>query len=301
MVNKLIIIECGLNVFGIPDITIKSRKAELIEARSYIFNYLRYEVGLPLKQIGKLFNQDHTTVINSLSNFDGLEEYEKRCNKSDYNIRQFKKQKVKIFFNSTKKIKSINMNILERMAMVRDFNIAFEVPFCEHKEFNYKDSFSLRKTMLHEELEELVLAIENNDRVEIADALGDLSYIAVGGLLDITNRFDFSIDYKSIKDALPLKHSEACYLILNQINLLDKHPDLKQLVELKYSHLILLIEAYSEIFDIDLQPIFEEIHRSNMSKLDSLGKPIRREDGKILKSPNYFKPDIKRILNAQTV
>jgi hypothetical protein len=155
--------------------------------------------------------------------------------------------------------------------------------------------------MLHEELEELVLAIENNDRVEIADALGDLSYLAVGGLLDITNRFDFSIDYKSIKDALPLKHSEACYLILNQINLLDKHPDLKQLVELKYSHLILLIEAYSEIFDIDLQPIFEEIHRSNMSKLDSLGKPIRREDGKILKSPNYFKPDIKRILNAQTV
>ncbi len=43
--------------------------------------------------------------------------------------------------------------------------------------------------------------------------------------------------------------------------------------------------------------VFEEIQRSNMSKLDKYGKPIYREDGKILKSDLYFKPDIKSILD----
>lgn len=42
--------------------------------------------------------------------------------------------------------------------------------------------------------------------------------------------------------------------------------------------------------------IFEEIQRSNMSKLDANGKPIYREDGKVLKSELYFKPDIAKIL-----
>ena len=43
--------------------------------------------------------------------------------------------------------------------------------------------------------------------------------------------------------------------------------------------------------------VFEEIQRSNMSKLDKNGKPIYREDGKVLKSELYFRPDIERILN----
>lgn len=44
--------------------------------------------------------------------------------------------------------------------------------------------------------------------------------------------------------------------------------------------------------------IFEEIQRSNMSKLDENGKAIYREDGKVLKSNLYFKPNIERILNS---
>ncbi len=42
--------------------------------------------------------------------------------------------------------------------------------------------------------------------------------------------------------------------------------------------------------------VFDEIHRSNMSKLDENGKPIYREDGKIMKSSKYFLPDIKAVL-----
>jgi predicted HAD superfamily Cof-like phosphohydrolase len=43
--------------------------------------------------------------------------------------------------------------------------------------------------------------------------------------------------------------------------------------------------------------VFEEIQRSNMSKLGSDGLPIFREDGKVLKGPDYFKPNIQNILN----
>ncbi len=46
-----------------------------------------------------------------------------------------------------------------------------------------------------------------------------------------------------------------------------------------------------------IEEVFDEIQRSNMSKLGEDGKPIFREDGKILKGPNYSKPDIKPILN----
>ncbi|MCD8453147.1 nucleoside triphosphate pyrophosphohydrolase family protein [Tenacibaculum finnmarkense genomovar ulcerans] len=47
-----------------------------------------------------------------------------------------------------------------------------------------------------------------------------------------------------------------------------------------------------------IEAVFNEIQRSNMSKLDENGKPIYREDGKVLKGSNYFKPNIKAILEA---
>lgn len=47
------------------------------------------------------------------------------------------------------------------------------------------------------------------------------------------------------------------------------------------------------------QAAFDEVHRSNMSKLGADGKPIRRpEDGKVLKGPNYFQPDMKQFVNT---
>ena len=46
-----------------------------------------------------------------------------------------------------------------------------------------------------------------------------------------------------------------------------------------------------------IEEVFDEIQKSNMSKLGADGKPIYREDGKVLKGPNYFKPDINSIIN----
>lgn len=93
----------------------------------------------------------------------------------------------------------------------------------------------LRFNLMKEENEEYLEAVQNNDIVEIADALGDMLYILCGTILEHG-----------------LQHN---------------------------------IEA-----------VFDEIQRSNMSKLGEDGKPIYREDGKVMKGPNYFKPNFSDIL-----
>ena len=50
-------------------------------------------------------------------------------------------------------------------------------------------------------------------------------------------------------------------------------------------------------FGINLDECFEEVQNSNMSKLDENGKPIYNESGKVMKGPNYFKPDLSKFVN----
>src|SRR4051812_41994673 len=61
--------------------------------------------------------------------------------------------------------------------------------------------------------------------------------------------------------------------------------------------MIYVINGLAIEMGIPLDKVVAEIHRSNMSKLQLDGTPKRREDGKILKGPNYFKPFIKKILD----
>ena len=93
----------------------------------------------------------------------------------------------------------------------------------------------LRFNLMKEENEEYLEAVQNNDIIEVADALGDMLYILCGTILEHG-----------------LQHK---------------------------------IEA-----------VFDEIQRSNMSKLGEDGKPIYREDGKVMKGPSYFKPNFEEIL-----
>lgn len=120
---------------------------------------------------------------------------------------------------------------------VREFHDAFGISNAVSPTLIDLNESLLRYTLLREENEEYLEACKNGNLTEIADALGDILYIAFGTLL---------------------KHG-----LQNKI-----------------------------------EEIFDEIHRSNMSKLDDNGKPIYREDGKVLKSKNYFKPDIERILKS---
>ncbi len=93
----------------------------------------------------------------------------------------------------------------------------------------------LRFNLMAEENEEYYEAAQNDDLIEVADALGDMLYILCGTIIE------HGMQYK-------------------------------------------------------IEEVFDEIQRSNMSKLGEDGKPIYREDGKVLKGPNYFKPKIKEIL-----
>lgn len=119
---------------------------------------------------------------------------------------------------------------------VHEFHAAFGLGINEEPIANIgEDRNLLRFNLMKEENEEYLEAANNNDLVEVADALGDMLYILAGTILE------HGMQYK-----------------------------------------------ISEVFD--------EIQRSNMSKLGEDGKPIYREDGKVLKGPNYFKPNIKEIL-----
>ena len=91
----------------------------------------------------------------------------------------------------------------------------------------------LRISLINEELEELKKAIEDNDILEVADALTDILYVAYGA---------------------------------------------------------------GHAFGINLDKCFNEVQESNMSKLGSDGKPIYNESGKVMKGPNYFKPDLSKFI-----
>ena len=124
----------------------------------------------------------------------------------------------------------------KQLNAVKEFHTAFEIGYSESPKSDLGVSKNnLRFNLMKEENEEYLDAVQNNDLIEIADALGDMLYILCGTIIEHG-----------------LQHK---------------------------------IEA-----------IFDEIQRSNMSKLDHNGKPIYREDGKVLKGPNYFKPDFSKII-----
>ena len=63
--------------------------------------------------------------------------------------------------------------------------------------------------------------------------------------------------------------------------------------------LLYVVYGAGHSFGINLDKCFEEVHNSNMSKLGNDGKPIYREDGKILKGENFREPNLKEVLNEQ--
>ena len=62
------------------------------------------------------------------------------------------------------------------------------------------------------------------------------------------------------------------------------------------SDLLYVVYGAGHSFGIDLDKCFAEVHRSNMSKLGEDGKPIYREDGKVLKGPDFTEPDLESMI-----
>ncbi len=65
----------------------------------------------------------------------------------------------------------------------------------------------------------------------------------------------------------------------------------KKQIAKELADLLYVVYGTADAFGIDIDRVFEEVHRSNMSKLVD-GKPLKREDGKVLKGPNYTPPNL---------
>ena len=87
-------------------------------------------------------------------------------------------------------------------------------------------------------------------------------------------------------------------LIQEELDELKEAMDNKDLLEVADALTDLLYVTYGagHAFGIDLNKCFNEVQNSNMSKLDKDGKPIYNDKGKVMKGPNYFKPDLRKFI-----
>ena len=87
-------------------------------------------------------------------------------------------------------------------------------------------------------------------------------------------------------------------LIQEELNELKDAMNNKDLIEVADALTDLLYVTYGagHAFGIDLDKCFNEVQNSNMSKLDKNGKPIYNESGKVMKGPNYFKPNLSKFI-----
>lgn len=127
------------------------------------------------------------------------------------------------------------------------------------------DRMRLRNKLWDEECEEFIEAKEKKDKVQILDAIIDMMYIRIGTLLE-HYRGDTMIVRFAIEHDIEISNCREYF---------TKH-----------------FGDNSEL----LKDAFDEVHQSNMSKLDENRKPIFREDGKVIKSNLFSEPDLKTIL-----
>ena len=87
-------------------------------------------------------------------------------------------------------------------------------------------------------------------------------------------------------------------LIKEEFEELKEALNKKDLVEIADALTDILYVTYGagHAFGINLDKCFDEVQKSNMSKLDKNGKPIYNESGKVMKGPNYFKPDLSKFV-----
>ena len=82
---------------------------------------------------------------------------------------------------------------------------------------------------------------------------------------------------------------------LEELNEAIKDKDMKEIAD-ALTDILYVTYGAGHAFGIDLDKCFNEVQRSNMSKLGVNGEPIYNENGKVMKGPNYFKPDLNKFL-----
>lgn len=90
-------------------------------------------------------------------------------------------------------------------------------------------------------------------------------------------------------------------LIREEVDELESALEKKDWIEVIDALCDLLYVTYgaASSLGVDIEPFFEEVHRSNMSKLGLDGKPVKREDGKVIKGENYSPPDLAAVMRRE--
>lgn len=190
---------------------------------------------------------------------------------------------------------------------VAEFHRTFELAMSEEPVFPSRSLRDLRIRILVEEWDELKEANAADDIIEIADALADMAYLICGSSL-VYGIAPKNLEYVPLFSNFPLSgkpslpeatqrtaiHTKidkafAKYLLAEEANDLSK-------VLTTLQDLMVCVSEAAYVYNIPLIAVFNEVHRSNMSKLDENGKPLYREDGKVMKSVLFTPPDIKGIL-----
>ena len=110
----------------------------------------------------------------------------------------------------------------------------------------------------------------------------------------------FGQDVKNKASFSTAKINDLRYnLIKEELNELKDAIDKKDIVEVADALTDILYVTYGagHAFGINLDNCFDEVQKSNMSKLGKDGKPIYNESGKVMKGPNYFKPNLSKFIN----
>ena len=84
---------------------------------------------------------------------------------------------------------------------------------------------------------------------------------------------------------------------LDELKEAMKEKNLKEVAD-ALTDILYVTYGAGHAFGIDLDKCFDEVQNSNMSKLGADGKPIYNESGKVMKGPNYFKPDLSKYIKS---
>ena len=172
-------------------------------------------------------------------------------------------------------------------------------------QFSKNSVRELHKILLNEELNEFCNAFAKKDIVNISLSLANMCYIIAGtcvsyGICPKYEKFESPYDqpgwvHKQTTIFYNLKLDRVVQEDFKRYLTAEEQDDLES-VRTCLMTMITSIFGLGFHLGVPLNSIFEEVHKSNMSKADENGNPIFREDGKVLKGKNYFPPDIKSIL-----
>lgn len=169
---------------------------------------------------------------------------------------------------------------------VREFHDTFGLPIQNTTSVPEESIVQLRHDLLKEEYLEYVEGMIEDDVIEIADALADILYIAFGSALV------YGLRPKAPAQGSTVSTEEDYRFFLSLYN--NRHTVDGYNFWLNYVIEWALERAYE--LEIPIIAVFNEVHRSNMSKLTAEGTVLYREDGKVLKSDLYSPPDIRGVL-----